>query len=257
MNCHYHSEHGVARECQICHHLVCQECVVPVGKNAVCKQCLAESLVLDEHGLRPNVQAPPEPVTLRKSQPVMQAKQQEQAVKTVQQKSDAFDRPYKSTFLTVLFSCLPGLGHYYLGLQKRGLNLMILFFAVIFLNTIVPSVLNFPCGIAIPILWFYAQFDALKYRTLINVGEPYEDIPVIPQLMSTSNSALIGWALAVIGIFVLFYNLMNLINMDMRIREGIRQTVTAALLLGVGFWILRGKSFKLLTKEQNDDGEHA
>ena len=45
----------------------------------------------------------------------------------------------KSTFLTILFSFLPGAGHMYLGLIKQGIQLMVLFFGTIFLSSLTVS----------------------------------------------------------------------------------------------------------------------
>lgn len=260
MNCHNHPDLPVARECRMCHNLICTECVVSVGEHAVCKSCLADSLILDSDGIKLDPSAQREPVRATAATAKgKSAVRLDKAVDTVKQRQNAFVQPIKSGFLTVLFSCLPGLGHYYLGLQKRGLNLMILFFGIIFLNSVVPNSLNFPLSLGIPILWFYSQFDALKYRTLINNGEPHADEPIFPQLKNITTASWFGWGLAIIGIFALFYNLLNLIGLDYRFQNAIKEMVAAGVLLVFGYMILKGKSFSFLTgaKRDNDDHKHA
>lgn len=260
MNCHKHPDLPVARECRMCHNLICTECVVEVGEHAVCKSCLAESLILDEGGIKLDPSAQREPIAASapsgsKAKDKASARH-DKAVDTVKQRYNAFGQPIKSGFLTVLFSCLPGLGHYYLGLQKRGLNLMILFFGIIFLNSIVPNSLHFPLSLGIPILWFYSQFDALKHRTQINNGEPYTDEPIFPQLKNITTASWFGWGLAILGIFALFYNVLNLFGIDYRYQNAIKEMVAAGILLVLGYMILKGKSFSFLTRSNRDNDDH-
>lgn len=66
----------------------------------------------------------------------------------------------KNKFLTFLFSLLPGAGHMYLGLSKKGVLFMSSFFGVIFLST---SLYFSQLGLILPIIWFYSFFDALNY----------------------------------------------------------------------------------------------
>ena len=62
----------------------------------------------------------------------------------------------KSGFLTFCFACLPGAGEMYLGYMKRGLSVMIAFWGLIF----VASLLNMGIlGILAPIIWAYSFFD--------------------------------------------------------------------------------------------------
>ena len=59
----------------------------------------------------------------------------------------------KSGFLTFCFACLPGAGEMYLGYMKRGLSVMIAFWGLIF----VASLLNMGIlGILAPIIWAYS-----------------------------------------------------------------------------------------------------
>ena len=246
MNCHYHPDRSVARECRVCHELICSDCVVKVGDDAVCKTCLSETISLKDLGVA--TEAPG-------SQPLAADKK---AVNVLKNKTEALHAAQKSGFLTVLFSLVPGLGHLYLGVQQRGLSLMILFFAVIFLNSVVPDGLEFPIALAIPILWFYSQFDALKYRTQINLGETVEDRAIFPQLQNAVRLSWLGWGLAAIGVMNVFYNLMFAFQLSDRFQNAIEDIVTALILIGVGWWLVGGKAEKFFeNRRQRDDHNHA
>lgn len=76
----------------------------------------------------------------------------------------------KNSFLTFIFSMLPGAGHMYMGFMKQGVSLMTLFFGINFLGSwlaIGPSVL-----IAF-VIWFYAFFDCLN-KTAMSDEEFYQ-----------------------------------------------------------------------------------
>lgn len=251
MQCHHHPDRSVERECRACHHLICSECVVLVGEDAICKSCVADQLLRTQLAQEAKSTASPH-VRLEK-----QPEPHDQAMDALREKEEALYRPQKSSFLTVLFSCLPGLGHYYLGLEKRGLNLMILFFGLIFLVTVTPSVLNFPLGLAFPVLWFYSQFDALKYRTLIAQGVTYKDEPVIPQMMRFVNLKYLGWLLTIIALLGVFRNLLTFLVVDYNMQRMITEILSAFVLLGIGFWIIKGKNVPFVPKEESEDHHHA
>ncbi|TXK83455.1 hypothetical protein [Paenibacillus sp. N3.4] len=64
--------------------------------------------------------------------------------------------------ITFLLSFIPGVGHLYLGLNKRGLQFLIGGFACI--SLIPPFPMVFPFVLAV--IWFYGLFDALQKVTL-------------------------------------------------------------------------------------------
>lgn len=72
----------------------------------------------------------------------------------------------KSPFVTFILSCLPGAGHMYLGLNKRGLQFMAAFFGTIFLIDLVRIGPLMP--FLLVIIWFYSMFDALQMTSRIN-----------------------------------------------------------------------------------------
>jgi TM2 domain-containing membrane protein YozV len=67
-----------------------------------------------------------------------------------------------NSFLTFLFSLVPGGGQMYMGLMKRGMQIMALFFATFTLTV----VLDIP-SIGVPLIllvWFYNFFDTIHIR---------------------------------------------------------------------------------------------
>ncbi|MDW7673684.1 MAG: hypothetical protein SCK28_04020 [Bacillota bacterium] len=61
--------------------------------------------------------------------------------------------------IAVLLSAIPGAGHMYLGLQRQGLQLMTLFFFIIYFSDWLRiSMFLF----IVPIIWFYSVFDTLN-----------------------------------------------------------------------------------------------
>ncbi|MDR6553692.1 hypothetical protein [Paenibacillus qinlingensis] len=66
----------------------------------------------------------------------------------------------------LLLSFIPGVGHYRLGMMQRGLTAMVSFFGIAILVIFI-SILTHNDGfivflLALPVLWFYTMFDALK-----------------------------------------------------------------------------------------------
>ena len=68
----------------------------------------------------------------------------------------------KSKFFTFIFALLPGMGHMYVGMMKKGISLMLAFLApiaVIFLTRGFEVI-----GFLLPIVWCYSFFDVFRCR---------------------------------------------------------------------------------------------
>ncbi|WP_079709627.1 hypothetical protein [Paraliobacillus ryukyuensis] len=124
-----------------------------------------------------------------------------QAGETLEDKTiiDDFDQyreiGKKSKILVIALSIFPGAGHMYLGLQKRGLQLMAGFLLSIFiLDALQLSIFLF----IIPIIWFFSFFDALQ---LANRSEYdiLEDIPIVTYLANYQK--WIGTGLILLGFY--------------------------------------------------------
>ncbi|MEY8763619.1 MULTISPECIES: hypothetical protein [Clostridium] len=69
----------------------------------------------------------------------------------------------KSSFLTIIFSFLPGAGHMYMGFMKMGLSIMAVFFTIIFFS----SWLHIgPLLYITPLIWFYSLFDCINKQSM-------------------------------------------------------------------------------------------
>ncbi|MCY6958684.1 hypothetical protein [Clostridium brassicae] len=78
-------------------------------------------------------------------------------------------------FWALFFSMIPGAGHMYLGLSKKGLQLMALFFIAIGFADVLH--LSMVAGL-IPIIWFYSVFDVRKCYELNVQPNDNQDIKI-------------------------------------------------------------------------------
>lgn len=93
----------------------------------------------------------------------------------------------KSFVATLLLSILPGLGHLYLGLTRRGVQLMTGAFLCIIMIPLLPMIFPF----ALTVIWFYSFFDALKRLSIMNnyiiYHNKHKDEEVVPSLSTVSE----------------------------------------------------------------------
>ena len=127
----------------------------------------------------------------------------------------------KSGFLTFCFACLPGAGEMYLGYMKRGLSVMIAFWGLIF----VASLLNMGIlGILAPIIWAYSFFDTFNLRAQTPEQGAYI-------LYNTFLRPLL-WDL---------YRTYGLVWLG-NIMDGIPTLVIAVLIILLGLYLVKGPS---------------
>ncbi|MEH7382736.1 hypothetical protein V7138_19895 [Bacillus sp. JJ1533] len=106
----------------------------------------------------------------------------------------------KSKTLATVLAIFPGAGHLYLGLQKRGIQLMAAFlFAIYILDVLRLSLFLF----LIPIIWFYSFFDALQ-KVSKHGEEELEDVPVVSYIVN--HQKWVGFALIALGLYYLLVN---------------------------------------------------
>ncbi|WP_138417969.1 hypothetical protein [Aquibacillus sediminis] len=155
----------------------------------------------------------------------------------------------KSKMLATLLAIFPGAGHMYLGLQRRGLQLMIAFLLSIYILDILHlSIFLF----LIPIIWFYSFFDALQQVSRVEAGE-IEDVPIVNYLVNYQK--WIGIGLLVLGIFYLFDSvllpvvaddILAALNIDLwyYYRRYFQVSIVCLLLIGGGIKLIRGSKQK-------------
>ncbi len=149
-----------------------------------------------------------------------------------------------NSFLTFLFSLVPGGGQMYMGLMKRGMQIMALFFAIFTLTI----GLDIP-SIGIPLLflvWFYNFFDTIHIRRAFQKGEVVPDAGFIDIEIEAINSYHIGMALVIAGLLAALRSLNNgiLLSLDPAYRFFLQQVwnlIPSALLILGGLYLLQNR----------------
>jgi len=158
------------------------------------------------------------------------------------------------TFASIL-AMFPGAGHMYLGLQRRGLQLMAAFLLSIYLLDLLRlSAFLF----LVPIIWFYSFFDALQ-QTAKYGKERVNDEPIIDYFINHQRWIGIG-LIALGGYYLLDQTVLPILNdyfatiFNIHLSElyyrYFQTSIVALLLIGGGFKLLLGnKENKGGTKE--------
>lgn len=146
----------------------------------------------------------------------------------------------RSKVLATLLSAFPGAGQMYLGLQKRGLQMMVLFLGSFYVIDVLRlSVFLF----VIPIIWFYCFFDGLQQTSRYGIL-PMEDHPLLQTRGEYQH--WLGIVLILLGVYfvgmelivpVLDANFPEL-HLHLRIEKYLRPTIVAVLLIGGGIKLL-------------------
>ncbi|MEY8754284.1 hypothetical protein ACIQY5_16800 [Peribacillus frigoritolerans] len=151
----------------------------------------------------------------------------------------------KSKAVATLFAIFPGAGHLYLGLQKRGIQLMAGFlFAIYILDLLRLGFFFF----LIPIIWFYSFFDGLQKASKMEEG-PVEDTPIISGMVN--HQKWLGLGLVGIGIYFLASNMIVPAiaphldewigsNLEYWFRDYFQKGLVCILLIGGGIKLLSG-----------------
>ncbi|WP_314589663.1 hypothetical protein [Paenibacillus terrigena] len=105
----------------------------------------------------------------------------------------------RSKMLAMVLSLLPGAGHMYLGLQKRGLQLMVGFLGSIYILDFMRLSLFF---FFIPLIWCFSFFDTLQQLNRYSRGDLLRDTPIVRWL--PTHNRWMGFGLIVIGAYYMF-----------------------------------------------------
>jgi TM2 domain-containing membrane protein YozV len=87
------------------------------------------------------------------------------------------NRNVRSSFLTFLTALIPGVGYMYLGLVKKGIQMLILFLLIGPVFNILG--IGFLSAIVKIPLWFYTFFDTFTTANKIDKGEPVPDMDFV------------------------------------------------------------------------------
>jgi hypothetical protein len=141
---------------------------------------------------------------------------------------------------------MPGAGHLYLGLQKRGIQLMAAFlFSIYILDVLRLGLFLF----IIPIIWFYSFFDSLQKAAQYGTGE-VEDEPIVSYLIN--HQKWLGVGLILLGLYYLGTNIFipmaapvleKMLHIDIYhiVYNYVQQAVICLILIGGGIKLLLGK----------------
>jgi len=150
----------------------------------------------------------------------------------------------RSRWFATVLSIMPGAGHMYLGLQKRGLQLMVGFLLSIYLlDTLQLSIFLF----LVPIIWCFAFFDSLQQQSRYSLGfGELQDVPLVDWLVHRQK--WLGISLVLLGLYYLSdqllleflqkwfddYHLKNVIRYYFKI------IATSLILIGLGVRLIAG-----------------
>lgn len=223
MNCNVHYKNEASFRCFECGAFICKECAEDRDGKIICKKCLENHMAraqMNEISIGNGITG------------------------------NKYSRRYNA-FLAFLFSLVPGAGQMYLGLMKRGLQLMVLFTIPIVVANI------FYLGgwfiIFNVIIWFYSFFDCLHIKRDINEGKEIKDELIYDiNMMDVKdlNYRHLGVGLVAVGGIVILNNGLSELgrfidnhfsygNDFYRLFKFMRQSSFPVLLIVIGVYLLR------------------
>lgn len=155
----------------------------------------------------------------------------------------------KSKAIATFLSIFPGAGHLYLGLQRRGIQLMAAFlFSIYILDVLHLGIFLF----LVPIIWFYSFFDGLQKASRIG-EEPVEDTPIISYFVN--NQKWLGIGLIALGVYYLFTSILlpvvrpfleTFFNIDIMywFEQYFQMAIVCLILIGGGLKLIAGSKKK-------------
>lgn len=162
----------------------------------------------------------------------------------------------RSKVLATLLSAFPGAGQMYLGMQKRGLQLMALFLGSFYIIDVLRLSLFL---FIIPVIWFYSFFDGLQLSSRYD-RELLEDIPLIQN--KGNHQHWIGIVLLMLGIYYVGMNLVVPVlnnyfpelRLYYRIDTYLRPFIISVILIGGGLKLLsKPKRHEVYWDDEKDD----
>ncbi|MBS4537972.1 hypothetical protein GOQ27_05835 [Clostridium sp. D2Q-11] len=231
MKCYYHEDREGKLKCDICQKQICEECSNNEKDNIICDECLAkevfdgDTIVMETKYSNHNSNREQENILNNNYYPV---------------------KRIPNSFLGFIFSLVPGAGHMYLGLMKRGVQLMIAFFMLL----AIPSILNFAgfIGLFATVVWFYSVFDAYHIKKRLMRGDIVEDELVVEMDWLNMNYYYLGLGLLIFGGLALlnqglysFQYIFNIatINIGFKVFRFLREITLPILLIVAGIVLIK------------------
>lgn len=215
-NCKYHSDKPAVNTCCKCGDWICDDCAVEINGRVYCKSCLSRCT------------------------------SEFDGTSSHSHKVTSSNNP--SSFFVFCLSFIPGAGHMYEGLMKRGLMIMSSFFALGYLSGTVSGIFTSVCFI----LWIWNFFDAFECRKKIISGiHVNDDFNDIKSFVIQNKVFIIGFLGIVFAVEILDYLRMS---MDFFI-EPYHHIISNGLVfvfIALGIYIIFFKD-KNSTKKKDDD----
>ncbi|GKX31836.1 hypothetical protein SH1V18_43160 [Vallitalea longa] len=171
-------------------------------------------------------------------------------------KNNNINREYNKFWAFVL-SLIPGVGHMYLGLMKKGLYFLLLIISCMFLadvsyQTPIVALLGI-------VIWFYSFFDAYHIRKRIDNNEDILNTDIVSNKILKINikKKYIAYGLIIIGVYLLFNYLLLDINSCLELtyvqRRTISRIVVPIILIIGGLLLLKRIKKTVMNDEQELD----
>ena len=160
---------------------------------------------------------------------------------------DYEERKYNKLY-TALLSLVPGAGHMYLGLMKKGLQFMFMFFSIVMITDLIYSARSFT--ILNIVVWFYAFFDAYHTRKKLELGKKVDEDLFHELKLSSAKPKYVGIGLIIVGGIVLVQQVvlevlaLGIIVIPPYMKIAIINSIFPILLVGMGIFILKGSAHK-------------
>lgn len=156
----------------------------------------------------------------------------------------------KSRFIAFVLSMIPGGGYLYLGLMKRGLQAMLLFFGTIFVSAMIQ--MEALTALVLPIIFLYTVFDTQQFVKKINLGYPLEDRELFDWGSWESKRNIIGIILVIIGAVALINNFAPYI-IPYRL---VNNVLPPLVIMSIGIYILYRSTGKKGKEAINDGSQN-
>lgn len=158
----------------------------------------------------------------------------------------------RNKFLTFVLAFIPGVGQMYLGLFKKGMQLLALFFLV---DPVLSFIgLGFFSEILQIVIWCYAFFDTFETAKKLDAGVSVPDTEYFfnhfigdqgagfssPKRFTDQRKMFLigGWALIVIGIMAILNLTFGDFELYRIIKSYASSYIVPAALVGSGIWLL-------------------
>lgn len=163
----------------------------------------------------------------------------------------------KHGLMLFITSCLSGCGQMYQGYMKRGLSLLLLFFALLAVSGFLGLA---PVVLFLPVVWIYAFFDSYDLRSRLAAGtaQPDDYLFGLSEMDSRRMSellrrrhSLIGWGLVGIGVYMIYDSIIRRLMEVVLDIPGLEwayglvvydlpRLVVTVLIIALGLWFIRG-----------------